>query len=251
MDYMMPEIDGIEAMHQLRKLDADKGRKIPIIVLTADATPDKKILFMKEGFDDYLLKPVDSRLLESVLADHLPSRLMTMIDEEEQLELPPEVKKEFTGLLRGYDISFESALKHLSGDVMQLARTAEFFIKSAKGNMEKLQKSIADEDYEAADYITKPFVKSVFLARIKNRISVSAAVSGYDPKALEQLKDRLSDLELKVAKYIADGLSNQEIANQTCYSYGYIKRIVSSILEKTDRKNRLDLRSYLKNGINE
>ena len=103
-------------------------------------------------------------------------------------------------------------------------------------------------EYGAADYITKPFIKSVFLARIKNRISVPAVTVKYDQKALEEFERELSDTELAIAKYIADGLSNPEIADQTHYSYGYVKQVVSTILEKMNMKKRADIRKYLKDG---
>jgi len=104
-------------------------------------------------------------------------------------------------------------------------------------------------EYGAADYITKPFVKSIFLARIKNRLNVSVRTSDYDSKALDVLSGQLSELELTVARYVADGLSNSEIAERTSYSYGYVKRVVSSILEKTGMKKRSDIRKLLKEGM--
>ena len=106
-------------------------------------------------------------------------------------------------------------------------------------------------EYGAADYITKPFIKSVFLARIKNRITAPAKSSAdqYDPGALADFEKLLTDLELTVAKYVADGLSNQEIADRTSYSYGYIKRVVSTILDKAGMKKRSGIRKYLKEGI--
>jgi len=106
-------------------------------------------------------------------------------------------------------------------------------------------------EYGAADYITKPFIKSVFLARIKNRITAPAKTSAdqYDPAALSDFEKTLTDLELTVAKYVADGLSNQEIADRTSYSYGYIKRVVSTILDKAGMKKRSGIRKYLKEGI--
>ena len=106
-------------------------------------------------------------------------------------------------------------------------------------------------EYGAADYITKPFIKSVFLARIKNRITVPAKSSAeqYDPAALADFEKLLTDLELIVAKYVADGLSNQEIADRTSYSYGYIKRVVSTILDKAGMKKRSGIRKYLKESI--
>ncbi len=101
-------------------------------------------------------------------------------------------------------------------------------------------------EYGAADYITKPFVKSVFLARVKNRITAPSRQKAIENENLGHLKNILSDLELKIAGYIAEGLSNQEIADRTSYSYGYVRRIVSSILEKTGMKRRSDIRQYLK-----
>ena len=101
-------------------------------------------------------------------------------------------------------------------------------------------------EYGAADYITKPFVKSVFLARIKNRITAPPKPYVDESMNLDKLSEILSGLEIKVAKLIADGLSNQEIADKTGYSYGYIKRVVSGILEKTDMKKRSDIRKFLR-----
>lgn len=101
-------------------------------------------------------------------------------------------------------------------------------------------------EYGAADYITKPFVKSVFLARVKNRITAPSRQKAIENENYGKLKNILSDLELKVAEYIADGLSNMEIADKTSYSYGYVRRVVSSILEKTGMKKRSDIRQFLK-----
>ena len=101
-------------------------------------------------------------------------------------------------------------------------------------------------EYGAADYITKPFVKSVFLARVKNRMTAPLSQKAIETEKLEALSGVLTDLELKIAEYIAEGLTNQEIADKTNYSYGYIRRVVSSIFDKTGMNKRSDLRQYLK-----
>jgi putative two-component system response regulator len=103
-------------------------------------------------------------------------------------------------------------------------------------------------EYGATDYITKPFVKSVFLARVKNRITAPSRQKNAEDENLGKLKSVLTDLEIMVAKYIAEGLSNHEIAEKTSYSYGYVRRIVSSIFDKTGIKKRSDLRQFLKSG---
>jgi putative two-component system response regulator len=54
---------------------------------------------------------------------------------------------------------------------------------------------------------------------------------------------------MNIAKLVADGLSNSEIAEQTHYTYGYVKQVVSAILVKMDMKKRSDIRRYLKEGL--
>lgn len=150
MDYMMPETDGIEAMEHIRKMDKARNRSIPIIVLTADASPDKREFFMSKGFDDYLLKPIDSVTLENSLKKHLPKNLITLIDNEVKAKLPEETRLKLSAILKKYDISMDQALKHLSGDILQYGRVCEYFLKASKDNMEKLKKFMDKEDYENA-----------------------------------------------------------------------------------------------------
>ncbi len=150
MDYMMPEVDGIETMEQLRELDRARSRRVPVIVLTADASPDKREMLLGKGFDDYLLKPIDSGLLESALVRHLPAELVTPVGGDAQPRLSEELRAEFTEVLRQYDVSFELALKHMSGDVIQLARVAAYFVKSTGESMEKVRSSIESGDYKNA-----------------------------------------------------------------------------------------------------
>ena len=65
MDHMMPEMDGIETLHVLKKLD---GYKLPpIVALTANAIAGMKEMYLSEGFDDYLSKPINTNELDRVV----------------------------------------------------------------------------------------------------------------------------------------------------------------------------------------
>ena len=61
MDHMMPVMDGIEAMHMIRRIKEYKTT--PIIVITANAVGGQRDKYMKEGFDAYLTKPLDRKAL--------------------------------------------------------------------------------------------------------------------------------------------------------------------------------------------
>jgi len=67
MDYMMPEMDGVEAVKKIRSLNSDYAKNIPIIALTANAMAGSERLFLESGFNDFLIKPVDIMKLDAVL----------------------------------------------------------------------------------------------------------------------------------------------------------------------------------------
>jgi len=63
MDHMMPEMDGVQTVKNIRGL----GYSRPIVALTADAVSGRADMFLKNGFDDFISKPIDIRHLDSVL----------------------------------------------------------------------------------------------------------------------------------------------------------------------------------------
>jgi PAS domain S-box-containing protein len=63
MDHIMPIMDGAEATKHIR----DLGYTHPIVALTADAVSDREEFYLTNGFDAVVTKPVDIRLLTSVL----------------------------------------------------------------------------------------------------------------------------------------------------------------------------------------
>ncbi|MBP3840767.1 MAG: response regulator [Bacilli bacterium] len=68
MDYMMPEMDGIETLNRLKQIP---GFNTKVVALTADAINGARERFLKAGFDEYISKPVDKKLLEEVIAEFI------------------------------------------------------------------------------------------------------------------------------------------------------------------------------------
>jgi CheY-like chemotaxis protein/nitrogen-specific signal transduction histidine kinase len=73
MDHMMPEMDGIEAVRAIRALDDEYYRQVPIIALTANALVGMKEMFLSNGFNDYLSKPIEISKLDNILAAWIPA----------------------------------------------------------------------------------------------------------------------------------------------------------------------------------
>ncbi|RKM61298.1 response regulator [Butyrivibrio sp. CB08] len=73
MDHMMPEMDGVEAMKRLRLIAKDSDRNVIIVALTANALSGAKEMFIQEGFDGFIAKPVDIGQFERVMKRLLPA----------------------------------------------------------------------------------------------------------------------------------------------------------------------------------
>lgn len=71
MDHMMPELDGVEATHIIRRLHPEYN-DVPIIALTANAIEGTKELFCREGMNDFVAKPIELRMLAAKVKQWLP-----------------------------------------------------------------------------------------------------------------------------------------------------------------------------------
>jgi PAS domain S-box-containing protein len=81
MDHMMPRMDGLEATKLIRSL----GYKNPVVALTANAISGQAEMFMRNGFDDFISKPIDIRQLNTVLNK--------LIRDKQPLEIIEEARK--------------------------------------------------------------------------------------------------------------------------------------------------------------
>jgi len=91
MDHMMPKMDGIETTKILR----ESGYTQPIVALTANALIGQAKIFMENGFDDFISKPIDIRQLNTVLNKFIrnkqPAEVIVKAQESAPQEKPKQV----------------------------------------------------------------------------------------------------------------------------------------------------------------
>lgn len=81
LDHMMPDMDGMETMYRLRTDDNLDYKETPIIVVTANAISGMRENYLREGFTDYISKPVDSAKLERMIIQYLPEEKVTICED--------------------------------------------------------------------------------------------------------------------------------------------------------------------------
>ena len=129
MDHMMPEPDGIETLHLLRKDVENPNRNTKVIMLTANAISGMDEMYKKEGFTDYLSKPIVAQKLEEMLCKYLP---------EEKLE-----KKEVTML-----IDKNSALEYCGGSEEMYREIVRSFYTQGEKYVSDLTKYFSERDWK-------------------------------------------------------------------------------------------------------
>jgi len=74
MDHMMPGMDGIETTREIRTLQSDYAKNVPIIALTANAVQGTEDLFYSNGFQAFLSKPIDIMRLDSIIRTYIQGK---------------------------------------------------------------------------------------------------------------------------------------------------------------------------------
>ena len=92
MDHMMPELDGVETTKIIRETGEESFRDIPIIAMTANAVNDVKQMFLANGFQDFLPKPISVKSVAAILKLWLPERLIEKNTAVGQKDEPDSIK---------------------------------------------------------------------------------------------------------------------------------------------------------------
>lgn len=78
LDYMMPELNGIDTLQKIRELPNPLMKELPVIALTANVVNGAKEMFLDAGFDDYIAKPIEIDRIERSLKTFLPREMIVV-----------------------------------------------------------------------------------------------------------------------------------------------------------------------------
>ncbi len=153
LDHMMPEMDGIETLKRFHLLPNTPNQNIPVIMLTANAIVGAKEEYLKEGFTDYLSKPIHEERLMKMLMQYLPKELISLSTESEKpkdrdiiptLELS--VSEQMKRLQEIPALDLSTGLSYCMNDDSFYLELLQEYINPEKE--EKLRRFYASEDWD-------------------------------------------------------------------------------------------------------
>ncbi|MCM1225942.1 MAG: PocR ligand-binding domain-containing protein [Clostridium sp.] len=136
MDHMMPEVDGVEATHIIRRLIPGYESK-PIIALSANAVGEAKEMFIREGLSDFVAKPIEVKDIVAKLRKWLPQELIVPVKKGDMSA--HEEKKPKKTELRIEGLNTKNAISLLGSEELFLKILKEYYI-----SIDKKAQSITD-----------------------------------------------------------------------------------------------------------
>jgi signal transduction histidine kinase/CheY-like chemotaxis protein len=202
MDHMMPVMDGIEATSYIRKWEKEQTshnvnfKEVPIVALTANAVSGAHEMFLENGFNDFLAKPIDVSKLDEIL-NH-------WISKEKRIRgtVIKETRKNSTQFPDIYGIDIQVGINLTGGTEEGYFTVLSTYYKDAQERLNLLEEELEKETLSAL--VTNIHaLKSASAAIGAEEISVEAArleLAGKDEdiefirKNIPRFKDRLTKL---------------------------------------------------------
>lgn len=167
MDHMMPGMDGVETLHRIRQKPGRYYQTVPVIALTANAIGGAREMFLQEGFQDFVAKPIDMSVLERVLGKFIPETKKKRPEEADGISSlenswkEDRINRESTsveevaaagdGLLADLEkegICLTEALEYFGGDREAYAEIAGIYCDTADEKMPQIEACFEMENWE-------------------------------------------------------------------------------------------------------
>ena len=186
LDHMMPEMDGIETFHEIKKLTGFPNTDTPVIALTANAAAGAKEFYLGKGFADFLTKPIDGALLEQTVLNCLRKdfreKEKTAGDANRGSE--DEIKTDNSHYLK-YGITIESGLSLARNSMELYLDLIDMFLKDDK-RQDTMRQFIAEQNMK--DY-------AVFVHGLKGNARMLGADKLADTAYEHEMKSKAGDIE--------------------------------------------------------
>jgi len=151
LDHRMPNVDGVEAFHLMKALEGNLNLDTPVVALTANVVSGARDFYLKEGFSDYLAKPVDSDKIEKMLIKLLPPSLVHRnvgIMKEKKSSETEDVSFDSSKIPQGLSgIDFDVAIQNCGDEDILLIALKEYYNNIQKRS-DDIENYASKKDYK-------------------------------------------------------------------------------------------------------
>ena len=145
MDHMMPEMDGVETAHKIRAKAGIYFQNVPIVALTANAIGGAREMFLEEGFQEYVAKPIEMSQLERVLRKYIPEeKIIRMDDSSTPYDEVAETVETDTSLR----INRRRGLQYCGGNEEDYKEILQVYLTTGLQKVREIREKYKEEDWK-------------------------------------------------------------------------------------------------------
>lgn len=148
MDHMMPEMDGIEAVHIIRNECGENGSRPVIIALTANAMEGVRETFLENGFQDFITKPLDRRSLHMALLRWVSEEKRTEGEPPAGTDLPEDEEAALENTMQIPGIDMEEVYSRYSSSLEDYLELLELYCLDGRRKLVLLRELWEQRDYK-------------------------------------------------------------------------------------------------------
>lgn len=145
MDHMMPEMDGVETAHKIRAKAGVYFQNVPIVALTANAIGGAREMFLEEGFQEYVAKPIEMSHLERVLRKYIPEEKIIRTEEGYQ---PYEESQEIAEEEGSSRINRRRGLQYCGGNEEDYKEILQVYLNTGLQKVREIREKYKAEDWK-------------------------------------------------------------------------------------------------------
>ena len=200
LDHRMPEMDGIQTFHAMEELEDNLNKGVPVIALTANAISGSREMYVKEGFDNYMSKPVDPAKLEEMILSYLPEDLVQKPGDAEYVldeGGDEEEKKALQELIQINGIDYRAAIERCGSAVAAKNVMKDFWlaIDERSGLIDKYEQDRNIKDYTIYVHGLKSSAKAVGATELSEKAEyLESCGNAGNTREIEELTPELLEM---------------------------------------------------------
>ncbi len=193
MDVQMPLMDGFTATREIREYEKLTGHRTPIVAMTAHAMKGDRERCLDAGMDDYLAKPIRSKLLAAVL-EQVSSGSGFAAGPPISAAAPVTEVAECL-------VDWDSALEGVDGDRDLLKTVLEVFLEESVRLIQELRTAVSESDFGRVRHAGHSLKGALLGVGAVPTAELAQVLEMMDAQGLmDSQNERLSELERQLAQ---------------------------------------------------
>ena len=213
LDHMMPEMDGVETLKELRKLWTNTNKRPVTIAFSANVVSGAREMFLWEGFDDFISKPLEDRELKRLLRRVLPESAILYASEggeKDESNQPAAWRQELEA--KGFRV--EEGLQYCNQDCTLYEDVLIRFAQDSGRKIDQIEAALQNGDYQNYQILVHALKSSAKIVGADTLSELAkaaeAAAKDLDADYIHAHHGDLMERYREAAQYIGDVLQPAE-----------------------------------------